>query len=690
MGAAGAPICMMASFVDVTERKRAEEALRESREKYYQLFENESDAVTIFDVETLRIEDANRAALDMYGYTKEEFLALKITDLSAEEEKTRLGVQRIMKGEPGSNRVPLRYMKKKDGTVFPAEIGSGIFFSGERKKLIGAVRDVTERIHAEEEKRKLAQLYYHSQKLEALGALAGGIAHDVNNLMGIILSNMELARMKAQENISPYLDRAISAVERGKGIVRNLMNFPHGTPSAQGPVDLGAVTRETIRLLEKDTDEGIAVKVNAQPGLRPVGGNPAELQQMVLNLFLNARDAVASRAFGGNDRDSFIHFTLDNVSIPEAHLPENMRHPTGDFVRLTVTDNGCGMDKETVSRIFEPYFTTKGEGGSGLGLSTVWSIVKQCNGWIDVKSTPEEGTEFQIYLPWWKEEIPAEGLPLSRGQVGGAETVLIVDDEQHIANASREMLEQLGYNVLVAYSAGEALNIYREKHDSIDLVFSDIVMPDRSGIKLLAAIKEIDPDVKVVLTSGKELISCGNSTELQGISFLAKPYSLNEFAGRVRSMLGDRKAAKTMKDHLNKINFYYVKEKTFPYDERVISSDILYNIFRDRLSSDVKERFIVVLLDSEKRIIAYEEVGSGTVGEAFVYIREVIRSAIITNAHSIVLIHNHTSGVPKPSLEDIRLTLEISRACSIHNIKLLDHLIIGGDGYCSFSKRGLL
>jgi DNA repair protein RadC len=399
---------------------------------------------------------------------------------------------------------------------------------------------------------------------------------------------------------------------------------------------------------------------------------------------------VASRVFGSDNRDFFIHFTLDNVSIPEAHLPENMRHLTGDFVRLTVTDNGCGMDKETASRIFEPYFTTKGEGGSGLGLSTVWSIVKQCNGWIDVKSTPEEGTEFQIYLPWWKEEIPAEGLPLSRGQVGGAETVLIVDDEQHIANASREMLEQLGYNVLVAYSAGEALNIYREKHDSIDLVFSDIVMPDRSGIKLLAAIKEIDPDVKVVLTSGKELISCGNSTELQGISFLAKPYSLNEFAGRVRSMLGDRKAAKTMKDHLNKINFYYVKEKTFPYDERVISSDILYNIFRDRLSSDVKERFIVVLLDSEKRIIAYEEVGSGTVGEAFVYIREVIRSAIITNAHSIVLIHNHTSGVPKPSLEDIRLTLEISRACSIHNIKLLDHLIIGGDGYCSFSKRGLL
>jgi DNA repair protein RadC len=252
------------------------------------------------------------------------------------------------------------------------------------------------------------------------------------------------------------------------------------------------------------------------------------------------------------------------------------------------------------------------------------------------------------------------------------------------------MLEQLGYNVMVAYSGEEALNIYREKHDSIDLVFSDIIMPDKSGIKLLSEIKGINPGVKVMLTSGKEFASCGDSTELRSVSFLPKPYSLNEFASRVRSMLGEKAAAKTMKDYLNKVNFYYVKEKTLPYDERVINSDILYKIFRDRLSSEVRERFIVVLLDSEKRIIAYEEVGSGTVGEAPVYIREVMRSAIVTNAHSIVLIHNHTSGVPKPSLEDIRLTLEISKACSIHNIKLIDHLIIGREGYCSFSRKGLL
>lgn len=675
---------------EVMERKRAEEALRESKDRYYQLFENESDAVMIFDAETLRIEDANRAALDMYGYRKEEFLTLKIPDLSAEEEKTKVSLRRVINGEPGGNRIPLRFMRKKDGTVFPAEISSGTFLSKERKKVIGAVRDITERKKAEEEKGKLAKLYYNAQKLEALGTLAGGIAHDVNNLMGIILSNMELARMKAQENISPYLDRAIRAVERGKDIVRNLMNFPHGIPYTQGPVDLGAVARETIRLLRKDSEEDIKVRVSISPGLKPLQGNPAQLQQMVLNLYLNAKDAVASQMFKGEKREFFIDFRLDNVSIPEAHLPENLKQRKGDFVRLTVTDNGCGMDEETASHIFEPYFTTKGEEGSGLGLSTVYSTVTQYGGWIDVKSSPCEGTEFQVYLPCWKEEAPAEELPLSGENMGGTETVLIVDDEQHIANASKEMLENLGYKVLVAYSGEEALRIYRDNNDSIDLVFSDIVMPDKSGIKLLTEMKEINPDVKLMLTSGKEFISCANSTDLKSIGFLPKPYSLEELTGRVRSMLGNGKAAKATKDHLNRINFYYVKEKTLPYEERIINSDTLYKIFKDRLSSEVKEKFLVVLLDSEKRMLAYEEVGRGTVGEAFVYIREVIRAAIITNAHSIVLIHNHTSGVPKPSLEDIRLTLEISRACSIHNIKLLDHLIIGKEGYCSFSNKGLL
>lgn len=546
-----------------------------------------------------------------------------------------------------------------------------------------------ERVKEEAEKRKLEGLFYQAQRNEALGRLAGGIAHDVNNLLGIILSNMELARMKAPETIAGYVDRAIGAVERGKDIVRNLVHFSSGMPADFRPVDLGLITSETLQLLGKFSEDGIKVSVDVMPGLRQVYANPAQLQQVVMNLYLNARDAITNLMERGVQRDFLISFRVENVDVPRKFAGASQARP-GEFVKLTVGDNGCGMEEETLARIFEPYFTTKEGSGSGLGLSSVHNIVTQHGGWIDVETEQDSGTVFEAYFPMQKGGPVREGTRQPENYEGGPESILIVDDERHMADAAKEMLEHLGYSVVAAYSGEDAVRIFGERGKSIDLVISDMLMPGMSGAEVLARIRLMSPGVKTLLISGNTGDRLDVKTACKGADdFLAKPYRLHELSAKVRQMLGPVSAGENIKQTLNRIKLSFIKEKTVPHNESLTSSETVYRLF-SHISSEPREIIIALYLDSRKRIIGYDNVTQGTVSEAFVYPLEILKTALIANATSLVLVHNHPSGDVNPSVQDIQLTADVISACKNYGVELVDHVIIGDDGYYSFKGNGLL
>jgi|GEM_PF-5494924 hypothetical protein len=542
---------------------------------------------------------------------------------------------------------------------------------------------------AEKEKRKLERMYYQAQKIEALGRLAGGIAHDFNNILTVILSNVELARMRAAESISEYVERVLTAVERGKGMVKNLLQSYRGIPANSKPLNLGWIVKETVRLLDRDVDKKIKVRVDVMPGLWSVYANPVQLQEVVMNLYLNARDAIVSlMEKGETSREYFICLTVDNVEVSDRYTDSNLQVSRGEFVRLTVTDNGCGMDEETVSHAFDLFFTTKGDKGSGIGLSTVYEIVNQHGGWIDVKSEPNTGTTFRVYLPRWKGDSTVEEAEIPEEPLGGSETILLVDDEQYIADAAKEMLECLGYTVLLAYSGEDALQIYREEAGSIDLIVLDMIMPGLSGAEVLRRVKQIDSDAKIIISSGTE----GQLPDriAPDIEVISKPYTLNELARKIRGVLGAEKTSRSIKQHLKRVKVSYIKERTIPYEEKVTNSKLVYELFGHRLSCESREIFIVLFLDAQKRIVAYEEIAKGTVSETVVYPQEVVKTALLTNAASIILVHNHPSGETKPSLQDMILTADVMAACEAFNIELTDHIIIGEGKYFSFAEDNLL
>jgi PAS domain S-box-containing protein len=668
-------------ILDTTDRKRAEESLRESEERYRQLFESESDAIMLFDAETLRIEDANLSTLELLGYTKEEFLSLTPIDISAEKESTRQNMAKLMEADFNGMRVSHRKFVKKDGTSFYGDISVATFHSMGRKKVIGAIRDVTERVRAEEEKKELEHMYHQAQKLEALGELSGGISHDFNNILAIILNNLELARMQGLQSVSGYLDKALDAVKRGKGLVGNLLNFSRGMVVEPEAINLGEITDGTVNFMKKASGSHVKVKMSITPGLWNVYGNPSQLQQVVMNLYQNAREATRELAGGG---DPCIDFTLENVVATRSQSGGLFSAEEEEFVRLKVTDNGRGMDKDTQARIFEPFFSTKDAASRGVGLSAVYGIVKRNGGWIDVESAPGAGTAFSVYFPRYTGEGVAREPLVSERVTGGSETVLVVDDERSLADSTGEMLETLGYSIKMAYSGEEALKILKENPGGIDLVIMDMVMPGISGVELLYDIRQIAPEARIIVASGN--LDSNTSKIISDVAHLPKPYSLEALSSIVRKTLGAESGPKGVKRHMQRVKLYSVQEDTIPHNENIDSAKTIYKLFK-HIAYESREQFIAVFLDSKQRIIAYDELTQGTFNEVVVHSQEVMRSALLTNAAGIILVHNHPSGDVEPSAHDIELTSRMVDSCKMFNIEFLDHIIIGKDGYFSFSKE---
>jgi PAS domain S-box-containing protein len=506
---------------DITERKRAEEALRQSEEAYRTLFERNPYPMFVYDRQTLAYLAVNDAAVQQYGYTREEFLAMTLKDIRPPEDVPAL-LEALVRSRPELERAGVWRHRKKDGSLIDVEIVAHALSFGGRPAGIVMAYDVTER-------RRLEEQFLQAQKMEAVGRLAGGVAHDFNNLLTVINGYADMLLEDLGEDAPPAAHaRAIrGAGERAAALTQQLLAFGRKQIVSPRLLDLNAVVADAARLLGRLIGEDILLELDLRPGLGRVRADPNQLQQVILNLAVNARDAMPR---GGRLALSTADAVLDERTA-------GVR--PGPYLLLSVTDTGHGMSDEVRQHLFEPFYTTKGLGrGTGLGLATVYGVVKQAGGHIEVETSPGAGTTFRVYLPRAADPEPQQApAPAGAGAPGGA-TILLAEDEDSVRALAREVLRTAGYTVLAARDGAEAVEMAERHPGRIDLLVSDVIMPGLGGRELAERLLARDPRLKVLYLSGYvEDAVVRHGVARQEVHFLPKPFSPAVLAEKVREVL---------------------------------------------------------------------------------------------------------------------------------------------------------
>ena len=396
--------------------------------------------------------------------------------------------------------------------------------------------DITERKRAEEEQAKLEGQLQQSQKMESVGRLAGGVAHDFNNMLGVILGHVELA-LEVVDSANPVftdLREIQKAGRRSAELTNQLLAFARKQTVAPKVLDLNQTLAGMLKMLQRLIGEDIDLAWLPDTSLWSVKADPSQIDQILANLCVNARDAIADTGK--------VTIETGNKVFDEDYCASHAGYVPGDYVRLAVSDDGCGMDKETQAHLFEPFFTTKPVGqGTGLGLATVYGIVKQNNGILNEYSEPGHGTTFRIYLPRHADEAVAVEAGQEKSATRGSETILVVEDEPAILALTKTMLERLGYQVLVASSPGQAIQVAAEYTGQIHLLMTDVVMPEMNGRDLASQLSSTFPALKKLYMSGYTANVIAHHGVLdEGVIFIQKPFSKSDLARRIRAAL-DRK-----------------------------------------------------------------------------------------------------------------------------------------------------
>jgi len=509
----------------IAERKRTEEALRESEERYRRI----TEAVTDY-IFTVRIEDGHpvetvhgAACVAVTGYTPEDFASDPYLWFRMVHEEDRAAVQeqarRILLGQdvpPIEHRI-----LRKDGvirwvanTLVPHYDTQGNLLSYD-----GLIRDIHKRKEAEEAKTKLEAQLRHAQKMEAIGTLAGGIAHDINNLLMGIRGNVSLMVMDMDSTYPHYerLKKIENQIQSGARLTSHLLGYARKGRYQVKPIKLNQLVSETSDTFGRTRKE-ITIHRELGEDLFAIEADQGQIEQVLLNLFVNAGDAMP----GGGD------LFLKTMNTTHNDMKGRLYDPKpGNYVLLRVTDTGTGMDEKTMERIFDPFFTTKEMGrGTGLGLASAYGIVKSHGGYIDVDSIQGQGATFSIYLPASKKEVQ-KSVKTAERLIKGTGTVLLVDDEEIILEVGRELLEAIGYRVVTAKDGKEAVQVYEKNWHEIDIVLLDIVMPNMGGGEAYDRMKGINPDVKVLLLSGYSINGGAREILKRGCDgFMQKPFDM--------------------------------------------------------------------------------------------------------------------------------------------------------------------
>ena len=513
---------------DISERKRAQETLLRSQFS----IDRASDAIFWMGSQGDFLY-VNDQACRSLGYTREELMELRLWDIDPHFPKERWQIQ-WQEMMVAGNRIFETTHRRKDGTDFPVEVSSNhIMYNKTEHHHVAFVRDISYRKQAEAERSKLEVQLYQAQKMESIGRLAGGVAHDFNNMLGVILGYADL--MKADLATDHPLLRKVLEIEKAakhsRDITTQLLAFSRKQVVSPQVLNLNARIRDLQKTLARLIGEDIDLQVFTGDGLWKVKFDPIQIEQILINLAVNARDAMPD---GGK-----LTIETVNTRIGEAYCREHAGFIPGDFVRLSISDNGSGMEPETLAHVFEPFFTTKEVGkGTGLGLATVYGIVKQSGGFINAYSEPGQGTTFTIYLP--REDgggaivAQSDEVPL----VAGTETVLLVEDDEMVRVMTRAMLERIGYTVQAVSTPEAALAFFEGDGQPVDLLMTDVVMPVMNGKQLRDRIAAIRPDIRTLFMSGytaNVIVQHGVLDE--GVHFIQKPFSMNHLARMVRKAL---------------------------------------------------------------------------------------------------------------------------------------------------------
>ncbi|MFO8049692.1 MAG: GAF domain-containing protein, partial [Desulfosudaceae bacterium] len=529
---------LVARLADVTwtiiHQKRTEQALRQSEAKFYKVFHTSPYAIILTRSRDGKILEVNQTFTDVTGFTKEEAIGRSSIDLNLwvnESDRKQITTE-LLQGKTVDSR-EFMFNTRNRGLV-TALLSAHTFSLNEELCVLTSLQDITAHKQTQAEKDRLEEQIQQSRKLESIGRLAGGIAHDFNNLLSPILGYGEI--LLAEEDITAAqqtsLREIVKAGQRARDLVQQILAFGRKQTLAFTSLNLNELLENFINLLLRAIREDIAIEMNLAPSLPDIRGDAGQVEQIIMNLAVNAQDAMP--------RGGRLIITTATVELDDDYAGEHPAVTPGPHVLLTISDTGCGMDAATCANVFEPFFTTKEVGhGSGMGLATVYGIVKQHEGNIWVYSEPGLGSTFKIYLPVSSSTDRIRGQePDLPPDISGTETILLVEDSQPVRMLANDILQDRGYAVLAAASGQEALSILRKHAGTIDLLLTDVVMPEMNGQQLFQQVAGLYPGVKVLYMSGypDEVIAHQGLID-KNVNFIEKPFSTRVLAAKVRDIL---------------------------------------------------------------------------------------------------------------------------------------------------------
>jgi PAS domain S-box-containing protein len=522
-------------FFDITEQRKAEDL-------YKLLSENAADVIWLWDLANGRCTYVSPSVRHLRGFTPEELMAQSMDDAMPSDAygmvvaETQNRIAAVESGDEGARiRTDEVTYLRKDGTTVDTETVTKLLSdeSGTVRHVLGISRDITERKRAQEEKAKLENDLRQAQKLESVGRLAGGVAHDFNNLLTVIngYSDLVLKRLKAPDLLRSYVEEIKKAGERAASVTKQLLAFSRKQMIEPRMLDLNTTIQDVVPILQSVVGEGIALQLHLDNSLGQVMADPNQVHQVLMNLLVNARDAMPE---GGK-----LEITTRNVDLDEDSAASHPEASAGRYILMTVTDSGHGMDEATCQHLFEPFFTTKESSkGTGLGLATVYGIIKQSDGWIDVRSEVGVGTSFMVYLPRMDGRPLVEENGITAATEGGGETILLVEDQEAVRSLAKAALRQHGYQVLEALDGADAIAVAKRYSGEIHLLLTDVVMPGMNGKELSERLIVMRPGLKVLFVSGytANVIAHGGVID-HDIAYMAKPFSPDGLAAKVRKVL---------------------------------------------------------------------------------------------------------------------------------------------------------
>ena len=513
------------------ENARLYTSTAESEQRYRSLFEKSLDGIVLIDTEEGQIVDANPAFQKMLGYSLGELTARKIWEIRAPEHRDIAYNHWLRYRSHGPEQGKGVPYQSKRGEIIEADFSGWYVETRGQRTWVASIRDVTE-------KRQLEEQLRQSQKMEAIGTLAGGIAHDFNNLLGSILGYASFVKDSLPPNDPARADVEVieRSARRGADLTRQLLAFARGGRYKIEPVNINLQVREVVQLLARTVDKSIAINTDLAEDAAPVEGDEGQISQLLLNLCLNACEAMP----GGG----YLTIQSQTLHLDAEAAARKLGKEAGAYTLLTITDTGYGIEPQNMERVFEPFFSTKkmqpGKKHSGLGLATVFGIVKGHNGVIQIDSEVGRGTTFRVWLPAnaGLSDKLAGGAHFEPAMAGGRETVLVVDDEESLRDMLDRVLSAAGYTVLLASNGEEAVRIFDERKDQIDLVILDMIMPGMSGRVVFQRLRELKPNARVLLSSGySEQGQAQDILDSGACGFIQKPFSFQDILSKSRIVL---------------------------------------------------------------------------------------------------------------------------------------------------------